>query len=233
MLNWKPLQTSTNVNLTYSAADAPVYVADTSEDLTSTISSGMRLRVSQSTGGTKYFIVVATDASTITLYGGTDYVLENEAIDEPVFSDAKAPFGFPLNPTKWTVEFTDANNRSQSSPVSGTWYNLGSTSITIPIGVWNVVTSYNIAVTMTSGANSINATLSTTNNSETDTDMTTILVGNGPVDLEATVYREKVYSIASETTYYLNAKGTGANLTGIYFVGSLGKTILRAICAYL
>src|SRR5690606_8173477 len=59
--------------LIYASADDPTFTATVAGvDLTSKLSAGMRLRVSQSTGGTKYFIITkvafSTD-TTITLYG--------------------------------------------------------------------------------------------------------------------------------------------------------------------
>ena len=36
----------------------------------------------------------------------------------------KSPFGFPMSPAKWTVEFTSSDTQTQSAPTNGTWYNI-------------------------------------------------------------------------------------------------------------
>jgi hypothetical protein len=232
MNEWNPLQVVTSVGLTFSSADAPVFVASTSDDLTSSVSVGMRLRVSQSTGGIKYFIVVAIGASTVTLYGGTDYVLENEAISDPVFSAAKAPLGFPLNPLKWSVIVSDASDYTTSNPTT-TWYNAN--SIVVPIGAWTLswkACLYGAKSPTTSVR--VKATLSTANNSESDADFTAeeyVETANMLWDLRQSKYVEKDLLLASKTTYYLNYYGAGS--TGAGVLGTFGKILVRAVCAYL
>lgn len=235
MQNWNDLVSE--VTLTYSSADAPVYTVSTSEDLTDLISLGMRLRLTQSTGGTKYFIVVAITNSTIKLYGGTDYTLANEAITSPVFSSAKVPFGFPSNPEKWTEVTTDNQTRTQSSPSNGTWYNLGSISLNIPIGVWSLEYFVNMNV-VTSGAHDVDmyVTLSTANNSESDSSMSLrnalTTPSNGNIDFLTPANRRRYLTLASKTSYYLNAK-TSTSPSSINYLGADGLTIIRAVCAYL
>ncbi|WP_442766606.1 hypothetical protein, partial [Mitsuokella multacida] len=93
---------------TYLGADAPTYTFTISGDKTSKYSPGMRIKLTQTT--VKYFIIVAVSYSypntTVTIYGGTDYTLENAAITDPYYSMVKAPAGFPLDPAKWTVSAT-------------------------------------------------------------------------------------------------------------------------------
>ena len=66
------------------------------------------------------------------------YLMANSAITVNYYSTQKAPLGFPLEPTKWSIIITDVTQRIQESPSNGAWYNLGSNLITIPIGIWNV-----------------------------------------------------------------------------------------------
>src|SRR5690606_22909761 len=117
-------------------------------------SAGMRIKLTQTTA--KYFIITKVAYSdpntTITVYGGTDYDLANAAITDPYYSQVKAPVGFPLDPSKWSVLVTDSSSRSQATPTSNQWYNLGSVSITIPIGYWVVSYKTNAAMTHSTGA---------------------------------------------------------------------------------
>lgn len=233
---WQVLPTT----LAYSSADAPTFVAATGVDMTSRISVGMKIKLTQTT--VKYFIVTAIDATTITLYGGTDYTLANAAITLPYFSIQKVPFGFPLNPVKWTVEIKDESVNEQANPTGGTWYNLDSVSISIPIGLWNVMYQCCAYVVGASGTatNEIRMTLSTANNSQSDNDfssvqfITTLNTGLTPVVL-GSLTRSKPLLLASKTVYYLNAMTGVSGTTSITINGltTNGSTIIRAVCTYL
>lgn len=229
--------------LTYGSADDPTYtITCAGVDLTSTLSAGMRLRISQSTGGTKYAIITKVEFSTdttITAYFGTDYDLVNEAISSPNFSVVKAPYGFPLDPAKWTVRIVDSSDRSQSNPVNGTWYNVGSTNhqISIPIGVWRVRYQANLYGTKTNSGEYLEITLSTANNSASDAELTcyTVVGVSTMLEYAATVSREKTLTLTSKTLYYLNATSLAGSLTTLSIRGSNGasRTIIEAECAYL
>lgn len=200
---------------------------------------------------TKYFMVSKAPSysapnSTITLYGGTDNVLANATISSPYYSSVKAPFGFPLNPTKWTVEVTDNTDRSQASPVSGTWYNLGTTNsqITIPIGSWNVCYEVVSGVGYTPGGAGafgviMEVTLSTTNNSETDTTMTSAngMEANGAAGVRenkiSTCTKSKILVLTTKTLYYLLGRASDTSPSDIAFVNSRGDLRIRAVSAYL
>lgn len=225
--------------LVYGSADDPTYTCTcTGVDLTGSLSVGMKLRVSQTTGGTKYFFITritfSTD-TTLTLYGGTDYDLANETISSPYFSVVKAPFGFPLNPSKWTVEVTDTTQRSQANPTNGTWYNLGSLSITIPIGDWfvsyQVTPRFNDAST---GTWDQYMTLSTANNTESDADFTDYMASGGAAALlHMSIQRNKYLTLTSKTQYFLNAKTGQTGLDSISIRNDVSKLFLRAVCPYL
>lgn len=223
------------VTWTYASADDPTYnFTIASTDLTGTYSAGMRVKLTQSTGGTKYFIITkvafSTD-TTVTIYGGTDYDLNNEAISSPYYSTAKAPQGFPLDPTKWTVELENTSNNSQSTPTQNTWYNLGTLSQSIPIGVWRVYYELLLQSFKTTTAHTTRCTLSTANNSESDTDFSGGAIGYDTNSQQ--IHKEKTLVLTSKTTYYLNALTTDTSVNSINFRGDRSTTTLRAICAYL
>ena len=122
---------------TYSSADAPTYVISVDADMTTTIGVGQRIKLTHA-AAVKYFIVTAVGAysggvTLITVYGGTDYTLAATAITLPYYSMVKAPFGFPLDPTKWTQQLVDIADRSTAGPTVSVWYNVRSISISIPI----------------------------------------------------------------------------------------------------
>src|SRR5574344_408608 len=150
--NWyNPLQSGWNLaneTWTYSSVDNPTGVITISGDKTGKYSLGMRIKFTNG-GNVIYGIITKISYSspntTLTFLHEIDptdslalHLMQNSAITNNYYSSMKAPYGFSLNPDKWTITFTDTTQRSQSSPVNGTWYNLGSLSISIPIGFWNL-----------------------------------------------------------------------------------------------
>ncbi len=224
---------------TYSSADSPTFVISINADLTGLIGVGYRIRLTQTT--VKYFIVTAVGAysggaTLITVYGGTDYTLVDAAISSPSYSYAKVPHGFPMNPNKWTVEATGVTNRIKSGPTQNVWYNLNADgSIVVPIGLWKV--SYQVACqTYNDGIDTTTLiTLSTANNSESDVDFTAAyeIYGEAGMQFIMPTYREKVLSLASKTTYYLNSMTPLAGIIEIRWANDKSKMIIRAQCAYL
>jgi len=228
----------------YASADDPTFTFTIAGvDLTTKYYPGMRLKLTQTTP--KYFIVTKVAFSTnttVTVYGGTDYDLADAAITLPYYSTAKAPAGFPLDPLKWMVEVKDTTDATQATPSANTWYNLGTVTISIPIGVWNVgywATLY-IADTNVIRA-SAQITLSTANDSESDNDFTGRLsintddVSGIVIAISAIQTKTKYLALTAKTAYYLNALSETATADSIYFLGSstYGTTIVRAVCAYL
>jgi hypothetical protein len=221
--------------LTYAASDAPTYTVTCAGDQTGKYSPGMRIKLTDST--VKYFIITAvayTSSTTLTLYGGTDYTLSGGAITSPYYSSAKAPIGFPLSPAKWTVEVTDTTQRAQSSPGGTTWYNLGSISISVPIGVWHV--DYTVvmeAYKSTATTSDMRITLSTANNSESDSQLTALYKVTNATDAYFTMGKRKVISAAAKTAYYLIFGTASSGPTDIYLRNDMVPAIIRATSAYL
>lgn len=223
---------------TYVSADSPSFVASVNADMTGTISVGMRIRLTQTT--VKYFIVTAVGsysagATELTLYGGTDYTLADAEIASPGYSNVKAPFGFPLNPEKWTVEVVNSGDFEQLSPTTGVWYN--AEIIVLPIGAWNVQyrVFYSIATSGTQYTQYYFITLSDGAATESNARMTrafffstlATLFGNS-----SSFAAEDLYVVSVETPLYLNIKSDySVDSIGIY--GTDIPTVIRAVCAYL
>jgi len=223
------------VALTYVSSDSPTYSVSCTGDKTTSYYPGMRIKLTDVS--TKYFIITSASYSTstvLTLYGGTDYVLSGSPITNPYYSSAKAPAGFPLDPTKWTLETSGSTSAVQTNPSQSTWYNLGSLSINIPLGLWKIeyhVCAY--AYDGTSGAVNIKSTLSTANNSESDASMSARLYVESGTTIIGTHYKSKFLTLASKATYYLNANTSHASQDEIGHRGDYTSTIIRAISSYL
>lgn len=219
--------------LSYASADDPTFVITTATDLTGSIGVGMRLKLTQTT--VKYFIVTAITSNSITVYGGTDYTLANEAITSPYFSSVKCPLGFPLDPIKWTAEVEDNSDRTQASPTNDTWYNLGSFTLAVPIGAWHLSYKVSAAMTKTSTTLGYETTLSTANNSESDDRFTCRATQNATAEFTVPTFAQNYVILASKTSYYLNTcskAGGGAGAT-LYNVNSQQPAVIKAVCAYL
>lgn len=200
-------------------------------DATTQMSVGMRVRFTNNSS-TQYGIITALTATTLTVYFGTQYSLTNAAITVPYYSPWKAPLGFPLDPAKWTVEVSNSSSASQSSPTQNTWYNAGTISINIPIGTWRVYYEGQGGSTRGSAGYCVfYSTLSTANNSESDSDFSCLIYVNNATDFIDYVRREKPLSLSSATTYYMNIKTDQTSQTAIKWNGEPLK--IRAVCAYL
>lgn len=221
---------------TYASADDPTFTFTIAGvDKTTKYYPGMRVKLTQTSA--KYFIITkvafSTD-TTVTIYGGTDYDLANAAITLPYYSVVKAPTAFPLDPLKWTVETKDTTLRTQATPTSGTWYNLGSVNIVIPIGVWDVMYSVSVRADDTPAVAIIGlTTLSTANNSESDNDFTTIGRINDVLNMVYNGRGVKTLALTSKTTYYINSSVAFANADNLYNLNANAPCIIRARCSYL
>jgi hypothetical protein len=231
---WIPV----NEAWTYASADSPTFTFTVSGDLTNKYSPGMRIKLTQSS--VAYFIITAVSYSspntTVTVYGGIDYTLANADITFPYYSTVKAPFGFPLDPAKWTVETVYSTNGNQSGPSANNWYNVGSVSIDVPIGAWRLTyaTTFGFDSGTTSQDNNAYVTLSTSNNGQSDAKMTAGLGINNSTIAVVEGTREEFIKIASKTTYYMNVMSTVSGLDFLYMGGgTLVQATIQAICSYL
>jgi hypothetical protein len=237
---WQPA----NETWTYASADDPTFTFTVAGvDLTSKYSAGMRIKLTQTT--VKYFIITAVAFSTnttITVYGGTDYNLEDAAISANYYSTQKAPQGFPLSPDKWSVVTTDTSDRTQGTPTQNQKYNIASLGITFPIGDWNVYYQFCVYCTRASnGIGDVNITLSTANNSESTNSFTSRFSIRGTTDgtrLDGTTILTKNLRliVAAKTAYFTNMWTVNTDMAAITLLNgaTYGSTgIIRATCAYL
>lgn len=232
---WMPA----NETWTYSSADGPTFTATVSGDVNSRYTPGMRIKLTQS-AITKYFLLTAVSyasgTSTLTMYGGTDYTLANVSISNQYYSLAKAPQGFPLNPTKWTERVTSTNDAVQSSPSTGTWYNNDtSLNLTVPIGVWNFRYMVHLYYSGTPSSSDVfNMTASTANNSQTDADLTSTYEDNVAQTGRMLLSKQKTLNVTSKTTYYINTSLNFGSASGMGIAGDRNSTnVVEAVSAYL
>lgn len=210
-------------------------------DATTKYQAGMRIKISQSTGGTKYGIIVKVAATLLTVFFQSGTTLNNEAISTPFYSSLKVPYGFNADQSQWYLEASDANSNSKTSPVASTVYGntaLSTTapSLLVPIGAWDL--SYQTAFFCDDTNTNIRVfvSLSTSASSESDSDFTTggFLKGaSAPMQFIYPAYRSKKVVITSPTTYYIVIYTNQAGYDTIGIRGDFCITKIRAVCAYL
>jgi hypothetical protein len=230
---------------TYNQIEHDTYqILAVGEGYATAFSAGMKVRLTHG-GATKYFIIMQVAAGLgftgLWLYGGTDYTLAAGAITDFRYSPTKAPLGFPLDPTKWTVRIADTADRTQATPTGGTWYNVNAAtqSLSVPIGAWEL--GYQALLSVTSKASKtyalIYATLSTANNSASDAEFSAIVQQNGASSTcvaAGPVSRRKHVTLAAKATYYLNiSTSAGTDMASIMVQNAAGNSIIQALCAYL
>lgn len=219
---------------TFASTDDPTFTFTISGDQTGKYQAGMRVKLTQTT--VKYFIITkvahAAGTTTVTVYGGTDYDLINAAITLPYYSTVKAPHGFPLDPTKWTITFISRTTDDTMNPTAGTWANPASNAVNgdIHIGAWDV--EYVVVGDFSpTGTDQLEVTLSTANNTESDQNWTSASYAGGRW-IQTFTRRGKIV-LTSKTTHYLNARTVGLNNNFIDFRGDFVRTLATAVCAYL
>lgn len=159
------------------------------------------------------------------------YLLANSAITENYTSSHKAPLGFPMDPSKWTVQVKNSTNYSQSNPTQAVWYNLGSISLEVPVGLWRLSYTSCPYCIFVNNIFAMRHTLSTSNNSESDKDFTVQCLGYYRTQMS--VYKEKIILLTSKTTYYLLLLSNTTGVTAISLLSETSPEIIKAVCAYL
>lgn len=230
---WIPM----TVTLTYSSVDDPTGVITSSADYSSVLSVGMRIKFTNN-AQTVYGIITAISGTTVTFLHEIDptddlalNLMQNSAITNPFFSFHKTPYGFPADKRKWTIIKAFTDNGSQASPVTNTWYHPSAITISIPIGVWDVCYGAGIVQIAAGASYGAQTTLSTANNSESDSelsaavDLTSPAGGNGQW-----MTAQKTITLASKTTHYLNLRSTTSTPTSL---GWNGKERILIACSYI
>jgi hypothetical protein len=130
---------------------------------------------------------------------------------------------------------SDTTLRTQTTPTQNVWYNAGTLTLTIPIGEWYVEWQANIQVHDTStGQVSIQGTLSSSNNSESDREFTVYSLHHVDSGTHTTpAGKRKVMTVAAKSIYYLNIRTLTAGVNDISFANNYGAALIRAVSAYL
>jgi hypothetical protein len=209
-------------------------IVTTSIDLTEVIELGDRLKYTND-GTIKYAIVHGKSATTLTLFLGTDYAIAGTGtITNVYYSHMSIPLGFQRNLDKWSIGLVSITTVSQQNPNVNQYYNVGSISLPIGAGLWNV--SYFVDLFVTSGNSSNTDTvigLSTSPTAETNQKSESCIAVNGVTGALLSLTKTFLIELSAKTPHYLIAKANASNVTNIYYMGNRGGIIIKAVSAYL
>lgn len=184
----------------------------------------------------EYAIIHKVTSTTLTVFTGTNYNIPNLTLSTPYYSTQKTPFGFPSSSKRWRVESLFKTSTSQSNPVSGTWYNVGSKQLVIPTGEWEVGYQMGVVASDT-GTAFLLATMALSTGSASASDGEFIchptLGGNSQTEIDYEAKKQGYIALTAQATYYLNTMTSVANIDTITNNGSTGTGIIRAQSAYV
>jgi hypothetical protein len=240
------------VTWTYSSADAPIYVFTISGDYSTILTPGVRLKLTDS--GTKYFIVMKVSfgagTTTVSIYGGGTAAspantLTSGAITNPFYSRKKSPGGFPASRLTWTNTIMSfASSTQQATPTQNQWYNVGGAASTgnIPLGTWRVILQWKFQVGTLANKSECSQynTLSTANNSESDTGFSggareAGASASADIFIAHTIRVWKILTLASKTAYFMNfrTKAASTDINNLGWRGDETPATTIAECPYL
>ncbi len=207
-------------------------------DATTKYKAGDRIKITQSTGGTKYGIIVLVAATLLTVFFPTGTTLNNEAITTPFYAlSGVNPLGFPTDKVLWGLELSDTSQRSQTTPTVNTWYNIGSQSLAVGPGIWDVGYTVSFQQNLSTGTATIQSALSNANNTAAYADLQSSPELSSASTVNSVGFQISQHStknFASATTLYINGRYiTGGTNGTLYFRGDKSATRIYAYCALL
>jgi len=146
------------------------------------------------------------------------------------YSTARTPFAFPTSTDKWILTAINKGG-GNTSVASATWANISSLNLTLPVGSWNLAYKVSIYVGSATGGVSVNTTLSTANNTESNGKFSLRTENQGGTQgatAAHTMYPEPV-TVSSATPYYLNSSHSSGTTSSLYNFGDRnGGTVINA-----
>ena len=202
-------------------------------DATTKYQAGMRIKISQSTGGTKYGIITKVEATLLTVFFPSGTTLNNETISTPYYSSLKVPLGFNPDPTLWRLSVTDSTNRTITDTTTYT-----TMVVNLPVGIGAWILNYSLTIRVTNSSASAKRgfiTLSSDGSTETDTDLTSNLyvpATSGFIHSSTiSAYKEVVFT-SPKTLLFMGKNSAASSATQMDNSTTL-PVILYATCAYL
>lgn len=145
------------------------------------------------------------------------------------YSWADNPTGFPKGRDYWRIMmFMVGQNFTQSSPVSGTWYNTGSINLWVPLGTWQLGYELECYASRTSGNLSMNAAISLNNNAVSDDEWVSEIEADAVTTLAHILQRNKSVTLGTITQYFAIERLNSSSATNILFRGDRMPAMIYA-----
>ncbi len=165
-------------------------------------------------------LVMAVSGSTATVQTPEGVTIPTSGgISSVAYATNGNPFGWVSDKNRWQLTALMRFLNGKSSPTADVWYNDFAPQLYLGAGAWEVGYLAALYGNRLSGDNSVYATLSTANNSETDVTMTSGGSANPSTDTSCTTAATRNVSVSSGQTYYLNYRTKSAGLVVIYLLG--------------
>jgi hypothetical protein len=194
---------------------------------------------------TEYAIIHKVSGTTVTVFTGTDHNIPNMTLTSPKYSVFKSPKGFNSAKTKWMFEAIWKGSFTDTGTASGVWSNPPGHRADLPLGEWEAMYKVNASFGRSGGgtASEIGITLSTANNSESNSLFTWAerfdISGAGAVTFISTRQIPLTpLSLSAQTTHYLNQYiGADTGQDTVFQSGAIGSagapTVIRLYDAYV
>lgn len=236
--------TATGESWTFASWDSTTRIGTITvpTDATTKYQAGNRIKITQTTGGTKYGIIHKVAATLLTVFFPSGTTLNNETISTPFYTALDSPFGFDKDPDLWTLVYRKTTRTTQGSAAVNTWYNLGG-SLSIGIGEWLLsVNDIGIITVTATGYLSFTSALSTTSDGSaliTDTRRRSYVTqpSSGEADDNYNIADVPYTATSAVTLYLVRATPTGTGIT-LYSEAtnntySHADHFIKALSAYL
>lgn len=237
MGGWNSLPIQVTISPSTYSPDVKTVICKTSVDLTSYLSVGMKVKLKQIVGDTKYAFITKITATEMTLYLGNDFNIISDPITDFYYSMLKTPYGFPMERESWDITKEITEPIEISNPINGTYYTLSGVNITVPIGEWEVGWQANVYSQRNgSGTNEQQSQLSTSTTTESNPELAATIYATGDITKNlVNIGKSHSYYFDAETTFNFIVRTTQSNMTsiGIYANNSYGYATLYAKCQYL
>ena len=168
--------------------------------------------------------------------------IPNETLGATSYSSARAPYGFPADSSKWSVQLLSKVAADVAGPTAGTVYNPSGLALTVPTGAWNLKYKVQLFVNRGTAPNCCGLFgLGIGSSSTPNYDTATQMYGSTSADFMATVSLPSYgITVGSATNVSLlvwtpNPGASFLSLRGDFPGGSSGTAtdMVTAECGYL